>query len=145
MDEINQRIIAQLVEHALAKVGVASSLPAEVLSGGESRFSLKKSTSKFEVLFSIFTKYFKDMDSENYFVYVLSSMVTNKFYVGMSAAPQQRLKQHNAGQSKFTKSFRPWELVYTEFAGSREDARKLEKYYKTGAGRSRWMKLIKES
>jgi len=33
--------------------------------------------------FFISTKYFKDMDAENYFVYVLSSMVTNKFHVGM--------------------------------------------------------------
>jgi len=73
---------------------------------------------------------------------VISSEVANKFYVGMSADPQARLKQHNAGQSQFTKGFRPWELVYFEFAGNRENARKLEKYYKTGAGRKQWMKKI---
>ena len=85
------------------------------------------------------------MDNENYFVYVISSEVANKFYVGMSADPQIRLKQHNAGHSQFTKGFRPWKLVYSEFVGNRENARKLEKYYKTGAGRVRWMKKLEES
>jgi putative endonuclease len=82
------------------------------------------------------------MDAENNFVYVISSEVANKFYVGMSADPQPRLKQHNAGHSKFTKGFRPWKLIYSEFAGNRENARKLEKYYKTGAGRKHWKKII---
>ena len=85
------------------------------------------------------------MDNENYFVYVISSEVANKFYVSMSADPQIRLKQHNAGHSQFTKGFRPWKLVYFEFAGNRGNARKLEKYYKSGAGRIRWMKKLEES
>ena len=68
------------------------------------------------------------MDSDNYFVYVISSEIANKFYVGMSADPQVRLWQHNAGHSQFSKGFRPWKLMYSELVGS------LEKYYKTGAG-----------
>jgi len=84
------------------------------------------------------------MDSENYFVYVILSETATKFYVGMSSDPYGRLKQHNAGHSQYTKGFRPWKLVYSEFAGSRVNARKVEKYYKTGAGRKRWMKKITE-
>ena len=127
--------IAQLVEHDLAKVGVASS---SLVSRS------KKSTSDNRGAFFV-SFYFEDMeDAENYFVYVLSSMVTSKFYVGMSANPQQRLQQHNAGQSNFTKAFRPWKLFYSEYAGTRENARKLEKYYKTGAGRKHWMKMLIE-
>ena len=84
------------------------------------------------------------MDSENYFVYVISSEVANKFYVGMSADTQARLKQHNAWHSQFTKGFRPWKLIYSEFAGDRENARKLEKYYKTGAGRRYWQKMLEK-
>ena len=85
-----------------------------------------------------------DMENETYYVYVISSELVRKFYIGMSVDPEARLMQHNAGQSKFTKSFRPWTLIYSEFAGDREKARKLEKYYKSGAGRSRLkeMKLI---
>jgi putative endonuclease len=84
------------------------------------------------------------MDSDNYFVYGISSEVANKFYVGMSADPQIRLKQHNAGHSQFTKGFCPWKLVYSEFVGTREEARIREKYFKTGAGRKYWTKKIKE-
>ncbi len=62
----------------------------------------------------------------------------------MSADPQARLKQHNAGHSQFTKGFRPWKLVYSEFVGKREDARIREKYFKTGAGRKYWVKKIEE-
>ena len=82
------------------------------------------------------------MNTDNYFVYVISSTVANKFYVGMSANPQLRLKQHNDGRSQFTKAFRPWVLIHSEFAGNRENARKLEKYYKSGAGRNRLKLLI---
>ena len=85
---------------------------------------------------------FEIMDSENYFVYVISSEVANKFYVGMSTDPQARLKQHNGGHSQFTKGFRPWKLVYSEFAGNRENARKLEKYYKSGNVRKHWRKHL---
>jgi len=84
------------------------------------------------------------MDSDNYFVYVISSGATNKFYVGMSADPQARLKQHNAGHSQFTKGFRPWKLMYFEFAGTRENARKLEKYYQTGTGRNHWKRILED-
>jgi putative endonuclease len=85
------------------------------------------------------------MDAQTYFVYVISSEVVHKFYVGMSADPLTRLKQHNAGHSQFTKSYRPWKLVYSELAGTIEEARKLEKYYKTGAGRTRIKKLLEEN
>ena len=53
----------------------------------------------------------------------------------MSSNPEYRLKQHNAGKSHFTKAFRPWKIVYVELAGNREEARVLEKYYKSATGR----------
>jgi len=62
----------------------------------------------------------------------------------MSADPYDRLKQHNSGHSQYTKGFRPWKLVYSELAGNREEARKLEKYFKTGAGRKRWKKILED-
>jgi len=57
---------------------------------------------------------------------------------------ETRLKQHNDGHSQFTKGFRPWKIVYFEFAANRENARKLEKYYKTEAGRKRWKKMLED-
>ena len=84
------------------------------------------------------------MDLESWYVYVIQSVDGLHQYVGMSANPECRLKEHNAGQSRFTKTFRPWKIVYIEEAGTREDARRLERYYKSAAGR-RKIKMILES
>jgi putative endonuclease len=82
------------------------------------------------------------MDSENWYVYVLQSIDGLHQYVGMSADPESRLKEHNAGQSRFTKTFRPWKIVYIETAGTREEAREREKYYKSAAGRRKIKKIL---
>lgn len=82
------------------------------------------------------------MDTEKWYVYVIQSIEENHQYVGMSSDPDSRLKQHNEGKSKYTSSFCPWKIVYTEFAGNIEDARRLEKYYKSAAGRRKIKKIL---
>ncbi len=77
----------------------------------------------------------------SYFVYVLESVsFPHKYYVGMSKDVSLRLKEHNRGKSKYTKSFMPWRLIYEEFAGDSIAARKLEKYYKSTAGKNKLRK-----
>ncbi|MDX1910530.1 MAG: GIY-YIG nuclease family protein, partial [Saprospiraceae bacterium] len=68
-------------------------------------------------------------------VYVLKSLKSDVRYVGMSEDLARRLEEHNAGKSKFTSGFIPWELVYFEEANSRQEARAREKYLKSAAGR----------
>ena len=46
-----------------------------------------------------------------------------------------RLRRHNAGESKATRSGVPWILVRSEAFPSRVDAVRRERYYKTGRGR----------
>ncbi len=77
-----------------------------------------------------------------WYVYILKSQKDNSFYTGMSENVEQRLQQHNAGKSKYTNGHRPFELVYTEFVGSREEARKREKYLKSSAGKRFIGKII---
>ena len=48
------------------------------------------------------------------YVYALQSLEFDQFYVGMTKDVEIRLKEHNAGKSKYTKSYRPWKLVYKE-------------------------------
>jgi putative endonuclease len=48
---------------------------------------------------------------------------------------KERLREHNDGKSKFTKSYLPWKLVYYEAHISKTLARKSELFYKTGQGR----------
>ena len=77
-----------------------------------------------------------------YFVYVIESITDGIWYVGMSQNPKERLKQHNNGKSKFTKGHLPWKIIYSELAGDINKARKLEKYYKTTAGKNRLRKIL---
>jgi putative endonuclease len=68
-------------------------------------------------------------------VYVLKSLSVGKFYVGMTEDLERRLSEHNAGKSKFTSGYLPWEVVYSEEAEDAVAARKREKYLKSAAGR----------
>jgi predicted GIY-YIG superfamily endonuclease len=42
-----------------------------------------------------------------YYVYILKSLNSNKKHIGISKHPEKRLNEHNSGDSKFTKGFRP--------------------------------------
>lgn len=44
----------------------------------------------------------------------------------------ERIERHNKGNEKTTRAYRPFELIYTEDQATREEARKREKYFKSG-------------
>ena len=75
-----------------------------------------------------------------YFVYILYSKKFERNYVGLTSDLEQRLKSHNSVKVKSTKSYRPWEIVYSESYETIIEARKREKYLKTAAGR-KWRKI----
>ena len=75
------------------------------------------------------------MNNTVYTVYAIVSKVDNRIYVGFTKNPENRLKEHNQGKTKSTKGFRPWKLFYTEKAVARANARKKEKYLKSGVGK----------
>ena len=70
-----------------------------------------------------------------YFVYILSSLVSKKSYVGITDNLKRRLAQHNAGNGYYTKRYKPWKIIYTEKLEDREKARIREEYFKSAAGR----------
>jgi putative endonuclease len=70
-----------------------------------------------------------------YFVYVLKSQKDGRFYKGMTNDLDRRIYEHNIGKHKSTRPYRPWELVYRETVNDRTEARKREKYLKSGIGR----------
>jgi putative endonuclease len=49
-----------------------------------------------------------------FFVYILQSETSGRFYIGYSQNPDRRLAEHNSGKVKSTKPFRPWIKVYVE-------------------------------
>lgn len=70
-----------------------------------------------------------------YYIYVLKSEVNGHRYIGMSEDVTKRLKEHNAGKTKSTKYSKPWRIVHVEQLNNRIEARKREKYLKSGTGR----------
>ncbi|HBH19544.1 MAG TPA: endonuclease, partial [Candidatus Peribacter riflensis] len=70
-----------------------------------------------------------------YFAYVLHSLTADRQYVGISAHPERRLQEHNAGKVKSTRGYRPWQFLLKERYPDRLAARQREKYLKSAAGR----------
>ncbi len=77
-----------------------------------------------------------------YFVYVLKSEKDKKFYIGITNNIEKRLKQHNDGNNFSTKYRKPFILVYYEIKENRQEARKREKFLKSGCGRELVKQLI---
>jgi len=62
-----------------------------------------------------------------YYVYILKSKKDGKLYIGSTNNLWRRIKEHNYGLLKSTKSRLPFEIVYYEAYKSEKDARKREK------------------
>ena len=77
-----------------------------------------------------------------YFVYVLKSTIDNRLYKGMTNNIERRIYEHNLGKHRSTRPYRPWTLVYSEALETREEARKREKYLKSGIGREFLKKIL---
>ena len=75
-------------------------------------------------------------------VYILRSAVTGRLYTGSTADVQDRLRRHNAGESKATRHGIPWTLTHTETFATRAEAVRRERYYKTGRGREELEALL---
>jgi putative endonuclease len=61
-----------------------------------------------------------------HFAYILKSEKTGRYYYGSTSDLEQRLKNHNSGKVKSTKSGRPWVIHYYETFESKEEALKRE-------------------
>jgi putative endonuclease len=68
-------------------------------------------------------------------IYAIKSVVKNYIYVGLTENLNIRLKRHNSGYEKTTRSYRPFVLIYSEECETRPEARIREKYLKSGSGK----------
>ena len=69
-------------------------------------------------------------------IYAIKAVNYNRIYVGFSLDVVKRVSEHNRGMVTSTKGYRPWKLIFTEVVGpDRKEARKREKYYKSGCGK----------
>lgn len=77
-----------------------------------------------------------------YFVYILKSKKSSKYYIGQTTNLKRRLFQHNNGKSKSTKSGMPWELVYSEDYATLSESMQRERHIKSQKSRIFIEKLI---
>ena len=80
-----------------------------------------------------------------YFAYILKSEKDGKFYTGITNKVERRLYQHNIGYSstRSTKTRGPFVLVFAQECADRNEARKMEKFLKSGQGRELRDELLK--
>lgn len=79
-----------------------------------------------------------------FFVYLLWSKKSERFYVGFTPDLKARLNRHNSGEVLSTKYGTPWELVYYEAFRNKKDALIREKKLKHhGQGIRRLKERIK--
>ena len=65
----------------------------------------------------------------------------NYIYVGLTGDIERRLKEHNNGENRSTKAYKPFVLIYTETFQTRVDAREKEKFLKSGIGKESLKRL----
>ena len=75
------------------------------------------------------------MALDKMYVYILRSKKCNRFYVGSAEDVELRLRQHNRGENKSSKAYRPWVLARKEEYKDKALALKRERFLKSGAGR----------
>ncbi len=80
-----------------------------------------------------------------YYVYIIRSKTKGRYYTGSSKNVFERLKSHNKGKVRSTKSFRPWEIVCIETFENKSEALKREKQIKSYKGGNAFKKLINNS
>ncbi len=61
-----------------------------------------------------------------FYVYILKSKKTGKYYYGQTNNLIDRIQRHNGGRVRSTKHGKPWRLVYALKCESRSEAVQLE-------------------
>ena len=65
-----------------------------------------------------------------FFVYILQSQSTGRYYIGQTKNLIERVAYHNAGYSLALRNRGPWTLVYSEESSSRSEAVRRESQIK---------------
>ena len=81
----------------------------------------------------------------NFHVYVIYSVDFDKIYIGITSNLEKRIFAHNHLPKGWTKSFRPWKLIYTEEFEEKPQALQRENELKSHQGREFIRKTILRS
>ncbi len=70
-----------------------------------------------------------------FYTYVIYSTLRRYIYVGLTNDFERRFSEHQNGENKTTKPYRPFEVLLVEEYNTRIEARQREKFLKTGIGK----------
>ena len=76
-----------------------------------------------------------------YFVYILQSLKTLKYYIGSTNNIERRIHEHSSNKTASLKNKGPFKLIYSEEYPSLLDARKREREIKSYKGGNAFKKL----
>jgi len=77
-----------------------------------------------------------------FYNYIIKSSNKNWFYVGFTQNIQERFSQHNLGEVRSIKAYRPYNLIFVQITKGRNEARDLEKYLKIRWNKENLLKLL---
>ena len=80
-----------------------------------------------------------------FYTYILYSAAKDKFYIGSTENPDQRLRKHNNANKGFTNQANDWKVVYLKEYNSKLEALAHERQIKNWKSRIMVRKLIEES
>jgi putative endonuclease len=69
-----------------------------------------------------------------HYVYILKSINFKRHYIGYTVDIKKRVKEHNIGNTKSTRPFKPWKLIYYEEFNDKSEAYKREWHLKHPKG-----------
>lgn len=75
-------------------------------------------------------------------IYILRSEIDKSYYIGSTKNIESRIIRHNKGYSRYTKTKRPWILVYNEEYKTLSEAKAKEYYLKSLKSKVSIEKLI---
>ena len=78
----------------------------------------------------------------NWWVYIIKSEKSGKYYVGYTESLERRLHEHNKGKNKSTRNKGPWVIAYTEEYKTKVEARRRELIIKSYKGGNAFKKLV---
>ncbi|MDH4071194.1 MAG: GIY-YIG nuclease family protein, partial [Ignavibacteria bacterium] len=77
-----------------------------------------------------------------YFLYILRSESSDRYYVGVSGNPERRLTFHNTVERGFTSRYRAWKIVSVRGFGTKKEAIAAEQMVKRWKSRRMIERLI---
>ena len=86
-----------------------------------------------------------NLNTVAFFLYILQSESTGRYYVGQTQDIEVRIAYHNANYSLALKNRGPWKLVYSEQYATRSEAVRREGYIKRQKDRRFIERLVSAS